>query len=123
MVFGTTYHQLAKICMVPLTSSSKYVLHLHLADIVIGIVVSTLSGSQYGIELFEDVAKMFLTNPHKKSESWGSMFSSAVLGYGLKLFPQRFQREKRKIFEGLDNKYVVTDEGLKETKDIDDIPF
>jgi hypothetical protein len=92
--------------------------------VVVGIVVSALSGSQYGIELFEDAAKMFLTNPHKKSKSWGSVFSSAILGYGLKLFPQKFQWEKRKIFEGLDAKYAVTDEGLKERNgDTDDIPF
>jgi len=124
MIIGTRYHQLEKICMIPLTTSSKYAAHLQLADVIVGIVVSSLSGSRYGIELFEDVAKMFLTNPYKKSIAFGSTFSTAVLGYGLKLFPQKFQNSHMKIFEALDVKYIVTNEGLREREeDVNEVPF
>ena len=113
MLFGTVYHRFQRICMIPLMSDSKYLPDLQFADVIIDIVVASLSESKYGLELFEDVAKLFITNPHKGSLSFGSVFSSAVMGYGLKLFPAEFKREKEKaLFEDLNEKYLVTNEGL-----------
>jgi hypothetical protein len=119
MIVGTKYHQLQRICMIPLMSLSKYTPHLQLADVVIGTVVSSLSGSPYGKVLFEDIAKIFVTNPNKGATSFGSTFSYAVLGYGLKLFPKKFQRTN-KLFEelGLDGKYLVTEKGLQIKEEI-----
>jgi hypothetical protein len=114
MIIGTEYHKLERICMIPLMLNSRHLAHLQLADVVIGIIVSALSGGKYGLELFDDVAKIFLTDPCKGSTAFVSVFSAAVLGYGLKLFPPKFQRAERKLFESLDDKYIVTNKGLVE---------
>lgn len=109
---GTKYRKFQKICMPPFTSTPKDCSPLQIADIVIGVVVSSLAKNIYGLRLFEEVAKLFLKDPHKGSPSFTLKFSRAVMGFGLKLFPPNFGRAGRELFEDLDNKYEWTDKGL-----------
>jgi len=112
---GTRYRQFEKLSIHPLTTISKYCPPLQLADLVIGIVVSSTAGSNYALRLFEKVAKLFLVDPFERSILFACTFSCAVLGFGLTLFPQDFRIEKgRKLFNELDARYIYTPEGFKE---------
>lgn len=111
---GTKYRQFEKLCILPLTTRALYCPPLQLADIVVGIIVASLDGSNYALEHFEETAKLFLKNPHEKAISFASSFSAAVLGYGLTLFPQTFRTRGLELFVQLDSKYIHTSEGLEE---------
>jgi len=87
---GTKYCSFDGLCIPPLTATPQHCTPLQLADIVIGIVIAALIENKYGLALFEDVAKMFVLDPNRDAISFASTFSSGVLGWGLKLFPQVF---------------------------------
>lgn len=111
---GTQFRQFARICMPPLMTHSEYCSPLQLADIVVGIIASALANSRYGMELFEDLAMLFIKNPHEGAVTFASTISSSVLGYGLVLFPPSFRPKGYELFRELDSKYVYTTEGIKE---------
>jgi hypothetical protein len=113
MVFGTEFCKFERIVLPPLMTISKYSAHIQLADIVIGIVISSLANSRYGIELFEKVSKLFMRNIREGSVEFISTFSSSILGYGLKVFPVSLNKRVYELFSELDKKYLVTREGLK----------
>lgn len=113
MIVGTSYSPLRRIALPPLMADSKHTNLIQAADVITGIIVATLGGSKHGIALFEDVARLFITHPHHDAISFCSMFSPAVLGYGLKLFPSGFQPDGLCHLQELDHKYTVTNEGLK----------
>jgi len=91
MIVGTGYSDFERIALPPLMADSQHFNLIQAADVVTGVIVSTLGGSHYGAELFEDVARLFVTDPHHGAAAFGCMFSVGVLGYGLKLFPRRRQ--------------------------------
>jgi hypothetical protein len=113
---GTRYRQFEKLCMLPVTTVSRYCPLLQMADIVVGIVVASLANSSYGLNLFEDVAKLFLRDPHEDVTYSPSTFSDAVLGFGLTLFPPSFRVKGLELFEqtALDYKYICTSKGLEQ---------
>lgn len=111
--YGTGFRQFQKICMAPLVAAPRDCPPLQLADIVVGVVVASLAGNKYGLELFEDIARLFLRDPHEDAISFVSLFSSSVLGFGLKLFPPDFRTRGSELFEELDRKYVYSSEGLE----------
>jgi hypothetical protein len=117
--YGTDFRVFQKICMPPLTATPSDCPPLQVADITVGIIVASLARNRYGLELFEDVATLLLKNPHEGAISFASVLSSAVLGFGLTLFPKSFRLKGIDIFEELDQKYVYTHEGL-ELKTISD---
>lgn len=114
MIFGTRFQKFERICMLPLMARSKDCPFLQLADLIIGIVVCSLANSQYAISLFDDLALLFLKNPHKNASAFSSIYSASVLGFGLKLFPKNFRLVGTSLFGEIDDKYVYTDEGIKE---------
>lgn len=109
---GTKYRKFQKICMPPLTSTSRDCSPLQIADIVIGVVVSSLAKNYYGLRIFEEVAKLFLKDPRESSSTFTLTFSRAIMGFGLKLFPPNFGCAGTELFEHLDKKYKWTDKGL-----------
>lgn len=112
MIIGTGYNDLARIAHTPLMADSQHSNLIQAADIVTGVIVATLGGSKHGTALFEDVARLFVFDPHHGSPAFASMFSDAVLGYGLKLFPSEFKPDGLRSLTELDEKYVVTEEGV-----------
>lgn len=114
VMFGTRFQKLQKICMLPLMARSKDCPFLQFADLIIGIIVCSLTNSEYAISLFDDLALLFLKNPHEDASTFSSLYSASVLGFGLKLFPSNFQLSGTSLFKEIDNKYVWTDEGVKE---------
>jgi len=111
---GTQFRQFERICMPPLMTDSQFCPPLQLADIVVGIIVAALADSRYGVGLFEDVAMLFLKNPHEGAISFASTVSGSVLGYGLILFPATFRPKGLELFREIDSRYIYTSEGLKE---------
>lgn len=116
MLFGTDFEKLDRISMLPLMTASRLSPQVQLADIVAGVIVAAVGGSRYGLQLFDQLAELFLWNPHQGAASFASLFSSAVIGFGLKVFPTGCAGEARKLFNQLDQKYVVTDKGLVRRK-------
>lgn len=111
---GTKYRQFERLSIHPLTTISKYCSPLQLADLVIGIVVASLASSRFALKFFENIAKLFLINPHERSITFACTFSRAVLGFGLTLFPRDFRDNRgMKLLNELDLKYIYTTEGLQ----------
>lgn len=108
---GTNYRDFHNVCLT-VTTISEYCFPLQIADVVTGIIVSSLDGSSFGLQHFERVAKCFLMNPHEGATSFASILSGSVLGFGLKLFPDSFNVQGNKLFEGLDRKFIHTNDGL-----------
>jgi hypothetical protein len=111
---GTQFRQFERICMPPLMTDSQFCLPIQLADVVVGIIVSALAGNRYGVELFQDIAMLFMKNPHERAISFASTVSSSVLGYGLILFPVSFRPKGLELFREIDSRYIYTSEGIKE---------
>jgi len=111
---GTQFRQFERICMPPLMTDSRFCPPLQLADIVVGIIVAALADSRYGVDLFKDVATLFLKNPHEGAISFASTVSGSVLGYGLILFPLTFRPRGLELFREIDSRYIYTSEGLEE---------
>jgi len=107
---GTEYCSFDGLCIAPLTATPQYCTPLQLADIVVGIIVSAITGNKYGLALFDDIAPMFVLNPQRDAISFASMFSAGVLGWGLKLFPSGFAATGWSLFHDLDQRYVYTSE-------------
>lgn len=118
MTFGTEFVNFEKICVVPMMTLSEYCPPVQLADLVTGIIVSSLANSKYGLDLFEDIALLFLKQPHKSTTIFASLYSSAILGYGLKLSPISFKTRGRELFEKIDNLYLYTSEGIKQRDNV-----
>ncbi len=112
MIMGTESETLDRIGGLPLTISSKRSPHVQLADVVAGAIVAALAGSRYGVDLFEHVARSFLYNPHEGSLGFASMVSTAVIGYGLKVFPTGCRARVKPLFADLDKRYIVTEAGI-----------
>lgn len=110
---GTRFRKFEKLCMPPLTAIPRYCSPLQIADIIVGVITASLSNSKYGLELLEEVSKLFLINPHEGATSFASTFSSAVLGFGLTLFPPGFRTKGIELFQELDRKYIYTSAGLE----------
>jgi hypothetical protein len=113
LVLGTGYVTLDRIGALPLVTSSKRSPHVQLADITTGILVGALAGSRYGIELFEQVARLFLFNPHEGSTDFSSLLSAAVLGFGLKVFPTHWRTQVTSLFADVDRRYIVSKDGIR----------
>lgn len=113
MIIGTSYNEFDRIALAPLMADSHLSNLIQAADIVTGVIVSALGGGKHGTALLEDVASMFVYDPHHGSSAFASMFSPAVLGYGLKLFPSELEPEGLWSLKELDKKYVVTEEGVR----------
>jgi hypothetical protein len=111
--YGTEFQSFKKICMIPMMTLSEYCPPVQLADLIIGIVIGALAGSRYALELYEDIALLFLKDPHENAISFSSVYSSSVLGFGLKLFPRSFIAKGLKIFTQINKKYIYTNEGIK----------
>lgn len=110
---GTNFRKFEKLCIPPLTSDPKNCSPIQLADIIIGIVVASISGNRFGLDLFEDVAKLFLSDPHEEAISFASLMSSAIFGFGLMLFPPGFRSKGNDLFKELDKKYIFDTRGLR----------
>lgn len=113
MLFGTAYRTMERIPHVPLMTESKHSPPVQVADIVVGITTSAISGGKYGIALFEHVAPHMLWNPHEHAISFACSLSSGVLGYGLKVFPNKLLGSAEALFAELDKQYLVTNDGVK----------
>jgi hypothetical protein len=113
---GTEFQKFDKICLAPLTTSSKDSPPIQLADLIIGITVGSLANSTYALKFFNDISLLFLKNPHKGAIGFDSTISSSVIGFGLKLFPKNFLIRGMDLFEQIDKKYIYTDKGIKERK-------
>jgi hypothetical protein len=114
MILGTEYNDLDRIALPPLMADSRHTNLIQAADLVTGVIVATLGGSKHGAALFEDVARLFAFHPHHGAVGFATMFSYAVLGYGLKLFPSAFSPPGLEHLKALDAKYIVTKEGVRE---------
>jgi hypothetical protein len=111
---GTEYWLFDNLCIPPLTATPQECTPLQLADIVVGIVVASCVKNKYGLALFEEVAKIFVLTPQKDTTPFVSKFSYAVLGCGLKLFPNTFVPTGKDLFQELDTRYIYNSEnGLK----------
>lgn len=113
MLGGTGYTPLDRITTQPLMVDSSISPHIQFADLVAGISVSALGGNNYAIALFEQLSLLFLTDPNEKAITYGQMFSDAVRGFGLKMFPATSSSCFAKLFVELDKKYFVTEKGLQ----------
>jgi hypothetical protein len=107
---GTNYCSFNSLCIPPLTATPNDCTPIQCADIVVGIIVAAISGSKYGIALFEDVARMFVLNPYKDASTFTVTFSTAALGWGLKLFPSDFAMSGWGLFMDFDKNYTYTSE-------------
>jgi hypothetical protein len=116
MAWGTEYSSFDRICLPPLTANSKVLAGLQLADLTAGVLVGALGGNVYSKALFDTVAQNLMWNPHKGSIGWAEMFSSATLGYGLKIFPTDYRGSVNSLFQELDKKYIMSLGGRKERK-------
>lgn len=114
VTFGTEYRRFNRICMNPIMAISDYCPPIQFSDTIIGIIVSALSNSQYAQNHFENLMNLFLKNPHEGSLSFVSTISSSILGYGLILFPRRFRSKGIELFRRPDEKYIYTNDGIKE---------
>lgn len=101
---GTQFRQFERICMPPLMTDSQFCLPIQLADVVVGIIVSALTDNRYGVELFQDIAMLFMKNPRERATSFASTVSSSVLGYGLILFPVSFRPKGLELFREIDSR-------------------
>jgi hypothetical protein len=115
MIIGTSYNSFERIALAPLMADSHHSNLIQAADIIVGVIVAALGGSKYGTALFEDVARMCVYAPQHGSSAFSSMFSDAVLGYGLKLFPSAFEPKGLESLRELNEKYEVTEEGVVPT--------
>ncbi|MDD4230794.1 MAG: DUF3800 domain-containing protein [Dehalococcoidales bacterium] len=107
---GTGYSNFKNLCIPPLTASPLYCTPIQLADIIVGIIVASIIGNRHGLDLFEDVAKMFVLDPHDAALSFASTFSDGALGWGLKLFPSEFAKTGQTLFANLDQRYIYKSE-------------
>lgn len=108
MLFGTEYSKMEHIVHVALMTESKHSPAVQLADIIVGVVTSALAGGKYGLALFDEIAPRFLWNPHERAIDFTSTLSSAVIGFGLKVFPKSVERRAQMLFRSVDPAYVVT---------------
>lgn len=118
-IFGTEFQKFEKMCMIPIMTLSEYCPPVQLADLVVGIVVCSLANSRYALDIFDDIALLFLKDPHENALSFASIYSNSVLGFGLKLFPLSFKPKGISLFQQIDKKYICTNEGIKKRIDKD----
>lgn len=111
---GTEFQKFNKICLTPLTTSSKDSPFIQIADLIIGITVGSLANNTHALKLFDDISVLFLKNPYKGDIGFVSTISGSVIGFGLKLFPRNFIIRGIELFCQVDKKYVYTDKGIKE---------
>jgi len=114
MTFGTNYTTMENIGHVPFMTLSKNSVHVQVSDVLIGVVTSAMSGGRYGLSLFDDVARQFLWNPHEYALSFECLPSSAIIGYGLKVFPAALWGRAHEIFKSINEKYRIDNNGWKE---------
>lgn len=105
--------------MIPMMTLSEYCPPVQLADLVVGIVVCSLANSRYALDLFDDIGPLFLKDPHENASAFASTNINSVLGSGSKLFPISFRPNGISLFKQMDNKYICTNEGIKERIDKD----
>jgi len=110
ITFGTEFRRFKKICMIPMMTISTYCPPVQLADLVAGITVCSLANSRYALNLFEDVALLFLKDPGIIR----STYSTATIGYGFKLFPKNLITRGIEILQSIDKKYMYTRNGLEQ---------
>lgn len=113
---GTEYQKFNRICLCPLTTSSKNSSFIQISDLVIGITVGCLANNKYALELFDDIALLFLKNPYKDDKQFVSTISGATLGIGLILFPRKFKGKGMELFNKVDEMYFYTEKGIEKKK-------
>ena len=116
--YGTELQTFNRICLTPLTASSKDSPFIQIADLVIGITVGSLANSIYAMKLFDNISLIFLKNSKKNKKNSFSTISNATLEYGLKLSPDNFKKKGIKIFKQADKKYIYTENRIKEREEI-----
>ncbi len=102
MMFGSEYSSFDRIALVPMLADSKHCTQIQLADLVIGILISAVSGSTYALQFLDDLAPIFIHDPGKKCTNYWSTWTSAVLGYGFVLFPQSLKKSAQSVFAQVD---------------------
>jgi len=95
---GTKFQQFNRICLTPLTVSSKDSPFIQLADLVIGITVGSLVYNQYALRLFVKISRLFLKKSVQSTKKITSVYEGHFLGYGLKLYPKKFIKTGQNIF-------------------------
>jgi len=113
MLLGTYYSTMERIPHVAMMTESKHSPPLQVADLIVGVVTSAIAGSRWGRALFEDVAVQMLWNPHVHSVSFACSLSAGVLGYGLKVFPNKLTPAAESLFSDLNKIYIVNNSGVK----------
>ena len=115
MIIGTQYHKLERICMIPLMLNSRHLAYLQLADVVIGIIVSALSRAGNTAWSCLMMWESFSLQTHARApQPSPAFFQLPSSDTAQSLLPPKFQRAQRKIFQSLDDKYIVTSKGLVE---------
>jgi len=112
MMFGTTYSSFDRISMVPLLANSKHCTHIQLADLVVGILISALSGSEFAKEFLQDLAPLFVQRPVKECVEFSSTWTSAVIGYGIVLFPKELKVVAKGLFNDIDKAFIAKKDGI-----------
>jgi hypothetical protein len=95
---GKRNQQFNRICLSPLTASSKDLPFIQIADLVIGITVGSLAYNQYALKLFEKISRFFLNEPVNKQSTSSASVAESILGYGLKLYPDNFICKAYEVF-------------------------
>lgn len=112
LLTGTQFADLAKIAMRPITAQSHHSSHVQIADLIVGIVTGAAGGNGYALELFPKIARLLCIR--HSIRPYAGLFSSAVLGYGLKVFPTECQDRVAPILRELDDRLVATERGILE---------
>lgn len=105
---GTFFQTLDRVSMMPLMADSRYCFPIQLADLLTGITVAFFAESKYAKELFPGILDLFAYNPHPGAISFGSTYTAAVLGVGIKLFPPEFKKKGKALLKWVDADYLVT---------------
>lgn len=113
-MFGSDYSSFERISIVPMLVDSKHCTQIQLADLVIGILVSALSGSSFAQQFLDDLAPVFVHDPGKKCNNYCATWSAAVLGYGFVLFPRNLKVVAQKVFQEVDRKFTAEKSGIFE---------
>ena len=96
---GTEFHRFSRICITPLTVSSKDSPFIQIADIVVGITVGSLANNRYALNLFDKISRLYLRKSDEDIKHSQFPIYELVLDYGLKLFPENFREKGNNIFK------------------------
>jgi len=96
---GKIFKKFNRICLPPLTVSSKDLPFIQLADLIIGITVGALVKNRYAEKLFHKFKRLFLNKSLDNSGYPHDLNPELIFDYGLKLFPNHFKKRIGNIFK------------------------